>query len=90
MIAKCRGHIKHYVNAGHSVKTPREMWMALTWLGGVNGVSPCQISVENSKKASYTKATTSDVNQIFVIEYERQGMRLRKMFVVGEGRTVKY
>ena len=90
MIAKCRGHIKHYVNAGHSVKTPREMWMALTWLGGVNGVSPCQISVDNSKKPSYTKATTSDVNQIFVVEYEQQGMRLRKMFDVGKGRTVEY
>ena len=87
MIAKCRSHLRHYINAGNSVKTPGEI---CTWIDGVRGVSPCLISIDNSNKPANVKSNVADINQIFVVQYRDTDMQLFRSFGIGEGRVVDY
>ena len=90
MIAKCRSHLRHYISAGNSVKSPCEIYRALTWMDGVREVSPCLISIDNSNKPANVKSNVADINQIFVVQYCDTDMQLFRSFGIDEGCVVDY
>ena len=90
MISKCRNHLRYYVNAGNSVKSATAMRNGLTWLGGVKGVSVAAVTVDASSTpdVSTFPFKIPDVTKIFVIEYKKDHIQVRRSFGIGMGSRI--
>ena len=87
LAARCKAHVRAFINEGHDVCTANELKNALLSHGGLDGVRV--VSLDAIDETPDESQTISGITKLNNFEFSPDSITCWRAYCIGRGRTIK-